>query len=104
MENGQDFADPPDVDEAAGQVVAVLAVMLLKDGDGFLGAPGVGEQPGDVLRRVSRSARASSPPRRRRCRRRVTAGIEVAQRIVVRPKPEFGRLTELVKLSHRGEM
>ncbi|MFD8688214.1 hypothetical protein [Streptomyces sp. NPDC059651] len=56
MKDGQGFVDTAEVDEVTGQVVAVPAVMLLKDGDGFLGAPGVGEKPGNVFRRVPSGA------------------------------------------------
>ncbi|MEU5718102.1 hypothetical protein AB0G71_20360 [Streptomyces sp. NPDC020403] len=56
LKDGQGFVDTAEVDEVSGQVVAVPAVMLLKDGDGFLGAPGVGEKPSNVFRRVPSGA------------------------------------------------
>ncbi|MFD5098119.1 hypothetical protein [Streptomyces albidochromogenes] len=56
LKDGQGFVDTAEVDEVAGQVVAVPAVRFLKDGDDFLGAPGVGEKPSDALRRVPSGA------------------------------------------------
>lgn len=52
LEGGQSILDAAEVDEIAGQDMAVRGGMQFKDADSLLGASGAGEKLSDVLRRV----------------------------------------------------